>query len=35
MEFDWINIEDVDDAVIDNFDCGSHVFIRLLHGISK
>jgi len=26
MEFDWINIESVDDTVIDKFDCGNHAF---------
>lgn len=26
MEFDWINIESVDDTVIKEFDCGNHAF---------
>ena len=35
MEFDWINIESVDDTVIERFDCGNHAFNDFIHEKAK
>lgn len=35
MEFDWVNIESVDEAVIKNFDCGNHAFNEFLFEKAK
>lgn len=35
MEFDWINIESVDDTVIRDFDCGNHAFNDFLYKKAK
>lgn len=35
MEFEWINIESVEDAVIKEFDCGSHAFNDFLYENAK
>ena len=31
MDFEWVNIESVDEAVIKKFDCGSHAFNSFLY----
>lgn len=35
MNFDWINIESVDDAVIKEFDSGNHAFNDFIHNKAK
>ena len=35
MEFEWLNIESVEDAVIKEFDCGNHAFNNFLYENAK